>query len=63
MCNLGEGIYEDGLMKGREEGKKEGKLEFALELLKDGMSLEKVAKHSKLSLSMIEKMAKQNKLI
>ena len=44
MCNLGEGIYEDGLMKGREEGKKEGKLEFALELLKDGMSLEKVAK-------------------
>ena len=40
MCNLGEGIYEDGLMKGREEGKKEGKLEFALELLKDGMSLE-----------------------
>ena len=63
MCNLGEGIYEDGLMKGREEGKKEGKLEFTLELLKDGMSLEKVAKYSKLSLSMIEKMAKQNKLI
>ena len=35
MCNLGEGIYEDGLMKGkqegwkkgREEGRKEGKLE------------------------------------
>ena len=63
MCNLGEGIYEDGLMKGKEEGKKEGKLEFALELLKDGMSLEKVAKYSKLSLSMIEKLAKQNKLI
>ena len=79
MCNLGEGIYEDGLMKGKqegwkkgreegrkegkEEGRKEGKLEFALELLKDGMSLEKVAKYSKLSLSMIEKLAKQNKLI
>ena len=63
MCNLGEGIYEDGLMKGREEGKKEGKLEFALESLKDRMSLEKVAKYSKLSLSMIEKLAKQNKLI
>ena len=63
MCNLGEGIYEDGLMKGREEGKKEGKLEFALELVKDRMSLEKVAKYSKLSLSMIEKLAKQNKLI
>ena len=83
MCNLGEGIYEDGLMKGkqegwekgrkegREEGRKEGKedgrtegkLEFALELLKDGMALDKVAKYSKLSLSMIEKLAKQNKLI
>ena len=79
MCNLGEGIYEDGLMKGKqegwkkgreegrkegkEEGRTEGKLEFALELLKDGMALEKVAKYSKLSLSMIEKLAKQNKLI
>ena len=79
MCNLGEGIYEDGLMKGKqegwekgrkegrkegkEEGRTEGKLEFALELLKDGMSLEKVAKYSKLSLSMIQELAKQNKLI
>ena len=63
MCNLGEGLYEDGLIKGKEEGRTEGKLELALELLKDGMSLEKVAKYSKLSLSMIEKLAKQNKLI
>ena len=63
MCNLGEGIYEDGLMKGKKEGKIEGKLELALELLKDGMSLEKVAKYSKLSLSMIKELAKQNKLI
>ena len=55
MCNLGEGIYEDGLMKGkqegwekgrkegRKEGRREGKLELALEMLKDGMALEKVA--------------------
>ena len=67
MCNLGEGLYEDGLIKGKEEGKKEGrtegKLELALELLKDGMSLEKVAKYSKLSLSMIKELAKQNNLI
>ena len=26
MCNLEEGIYEDGLMKGKKEGKIEGKL-------------------------------------
>ncbi|WP_415944129.1 transposase [Megasphaera elsdenii] len=63
MCNLGEGLYEDGLMKGKEEGRKEGKLELALELVKDGIALEKVAKYSKLSLSMIEKLAKQTKLI
>ena len=53
----------EGETKGREEGRKEGKLELALELLKDGMSLEKVAKYSKLSLSMIKELAKQNKLI
>ena len=71
MCNLGEGIYKDGLMKGKQEGwekgrgegRREGKLEFALELLKDGMALDKVAKYSKLSLSIIKELAKQNKLI
>ena len=75
MCNLGEGIYEDGLMKGKQvgweegraegkaEGRTEGKLELALELLKDGMALDKVAKYSKLSLTIIEELAKKNKLI
>ena len=83
MCNLGEGIYEDGLMKGKQvgweegrkegraegraegrtEGRTEGKLELDLELLKDGMTLDKVAKYSKLSLSIIEELAKKNKLI
>ncbi len=53
----------EGREEGKEEGRTEGKLEFALELLKDGMALDKVAKYSKLSLSMIEKLAKQNKLI
>ena len=53
----------EGRKEGKEEGRTEGKLEFALELLKDGMSLEKVAKYSKLSLSMIQELAKQNKLI
>ncbi|WP_270402137.1 hypothetical protein [Megasphaera elsdenii] len=55
MCNLGEGLYEDGLMK--------GKLESALEMLKDGVDLDKVAKYIKLSLSIIKELAKQNKLI
>ena len=55
MCNLGEGLYEDGLMKGR--------LESALEMLKDGVDLDKIAKYTKLSLSIIKELAKQNKLI
>ena len=55
MCNLGEGLYEDGLMK--------GKLESALEMLKDGVDLDKVAKYTKLSLSIIKELAEQNKLI
>ena len=59
MCNLGEGIYEDGLMK----GKQEEKIESALEMLKDGVDLDKVAKYTKLSLSIIQELAKQNKLI
>ena len=63
MCNLGEGIYEDGLMKGKQVGRKESKVEFALELLKDGVALDKIAQYTKLSLSVIEKIAEQNKLI
>ena len=55
MCNLGEGLYEDGLMKGR--------LESALEMLKDGVDLDKIAKYTKISLSIIKELAKQNKLI
>ena len=55
MCNLEEGLYEDGLMK--------GKLESALEMLKDGVDLDKVVKYTKLSLSIIKELAEQNKLI
>lgn len=55
MCNLGEGLYEEGKLK--------GKLESALEMLKDGVSLEKVAQYTQLSLARIKELAKQNKLI
>ena len=74
MCNLGEGLYEDGKMKGRMEGRAQGRaegraqgrmenqLESALEMLKDGVSFEKIAQYTKLSLSKIKELAKQNKL-
>ena len=41
----------------------EGKIESAFEMLKDGVDLDKVAKYTKLSLSIIQELAKQNKLI
>ena len=63
MCNLGEGLYEDGKMEGRAEGRMESQVESALEMLKDGVALEKIAQYTKLSLSKIKELAKQNKLI
>ena len=59
MCNLGEGLYEDGKM----EGRMESQVESALKMLKDGVSLEKIAQYTNLSLSKIKELAKQNKLI
>ena len=41
----------------------EGKIESAFEMFKDGVDLDKVAKYTKLSLSIIQELAKQNKLI
>lgn len=55
MCNLSEGIYEEGIVK--------GKIEDVIEMLKDGVPFDKIAKYTKLSLKVIEDVAKQNKLI
>lgn len=71
MCNLSEGIYEKGvnygiskgISQGFSQGLNKGKTEDALEMLRDGVSFEKVAKYTKLSLKVIENIAKQNKLI
>ena len=49
--------------EGRQEGRMESQVEFALEMLKDGVSLEKIAQYTKLSLAKIKELAKQNKLI
>ena len=63
MCNLSEEIYEKGIEKGMEKGK----IEDALEMLKDGVSLERVAKYTKFSLSFVkelaQKQAQKHKLI
>ena len=55
MCNLSEGI--------EKRGKELAKKEDVLEMLKDGLPFEKIAQYTKLSLQVIEEIAKQNKLL
>ena len=53
--NLGEALYEKGQEKGRQIAQEEKK-EIAIEMLKDGISLEKVAKYTQLPLAMLKKL-------
>lgn len=54
MCNLSEGI--------EKRGKELAKKEDVLEMLKDGLSFEKIAQYTKLSLQAIEEIAKSSKI-
>ena len=78
MCNLGEGLYERAMEKGIEKGIKKGikkgveqekrnserkDREAALEMIKDGLSFEQIARYMKLSIEAVAEIAKQNKLI
>lgn len=67
MCNLSEGIERRGEKRGQAIGEKRGwnlgKQDDVLEMLKDGVPLEKIAQYTKLSLESIADIAKQNKLI
>lgn len=53
---------EDWLHEEKTTGRAEGKLEDALEMLKDGIPFEKIAKYTKLPMQSIEDLAKQHKL-
>ena len=78
MCNLGEGLYERAIEKGLEKGIAKGiergveqekrnserkDREAALEMIKDGLSFEQIARYMKLSIEAVAEIAKQNKLI
>lgn len=70
MCNLGEGIYERAMEKGMEKGVEQEKRnserkerEAALEMLKDGLSFEQIARYMKLSVEAVADIARENKLI
>lgn len=53
--NLGEALYEKGREKGRQIAQEEKK-EIAIEMLKDGIPLEKVAKYTCLPVDMLKKL-------
>ena len=57
-----EGIAE-GMEKGMEKGKTEGQALSALGMLKRGMDMDLVSQCTQLSLDVIKKLAKQNKLL
>lgn len=78
MCNLGEGLYERAMEKGLEKGIEKGiergveqekrnserkDREAAIEMIKDGLSFEQIARYMKLSIEAVAEIAKQNKLI
>lgn len=66
MCNLGEGIYERAMEKGVEQEKRNSERkerEAALEMLKDGLSFEQIARYMKLSVEAVADIARKNKLI
>ncbi|WP_233539594.1 hypothetical protein [Megasphaera sp. AM44-1BH] len=70
MCNLGEGIYERAMEKGMEKGVEQEKRnserkerEAALEMLKDRLSFEQIARYMKLSVEAVADIARENKLI
>lgn len=60
ICNLSEGIERRGKKIGYDEGHLFAKREDVLEMLKDGLSFEKIAQYTKLSLQAIEEIAKDS---
>ncbi len=60
MCNLSTGVYNKGVVVGRQEGWQEGRMEQAKETAyglydEDGFSPEKIAKRLKVSLDTVQK--------
>ena len=67
ICNLGEGLYERAMEKGIERGVEQEKRnserkdrEAALEMIKDGLSFEQIARYMKLSTKAVAEIAKKN---
>ena len=67
MCNLSEGVERRGIEKGMAlglaEGRAEGRAEVAIELLKEKLSIEMIARATKLTVEQVKEIGKKNALI
>ena len=57
MCNLGEGIFEDGVAEGLQIGETKGIEKIAIKMLKKGDALEEIQELTELSIQRIEQLA------
>ena len=67
MCNLSEGVYRDGveygLEQGLEQGREQGRMETVLALLREKMSLDLIARVTKLSAEKIQEIGRLNGIL
>ena len=67
MCNLSEGVYQDGvaygLEQGLEQGLAQGRRETVLALLQEKMPLDLIARVTKLSAEKIQDIGKLNGIL
>ena len=59
MCNLSEGVYRDGV----EYGLEQGRMETVLALLREKMSLDLIARVTKLSAEKIQEIGRLNGIL
>lgn len=63
MCNLSQGYYENGFKKGYEQGYQEGKEEAFTEvvvlMIKNGKSVEEIAKNMSVTIEKVKKIESQ----
>ena len=63
MCNLSEGVYRDGVEYGLEQGLEQGRMETVLALLREKMSLDLIARVTKLSAEKIQEIGRLNGIL
>ncbi|KHM52518.1 hypothetical protein NZ47_04345 [Anaerovibrio lipolyticus] len=63
MCNLSEGVERRGIKKGIETGRSAEKVETAIGMLKENLSVDMIARVTKLTVEQVVEIGKKNALI